>query len=82
VHLGDDGHRHSCEVVRPLIDPIRCARVAFNLHGLDESRGGLPAFDEVSDLCPRHRVTFNCRRVVDVIEPDLAKHLIRLDVAR
>jgi hypothetical protein len=60
------------KVVRVSIYPISSPCVSLDFHRLDECRGCLPTLDELDDLGARHRVTFDRRRVVDVVEPDFA----------
>ncbi|OLC67561.1 MAG: hypothetical protein AUH69_03535 [Actinobacteria bacterium 13_1_40CM_4_65_12] len=63
------------------VHPVRCPSVPFDFKALDEGRRRLVALDQFSDLCAGHRVTFDGRRVVDVVEPDLVEDFVRLDIA-
>jgi hypothetical protein len=61
------------------VDPVCRVGIAFNLQVLDQGCRRLAALDQVFDLGPRHSVALNGRRVVDIVDPDRAQDVVRLD---
>ena len=64
------------------VDPVRGARVSIHLDAFEKGGRRQPPDDQVLDLRPGHRVPFDGRRVVHVVEPDLLQDMVGLDGAR
>src|SRR5215470_4915636 len=79
VHLRDDADRNAIIVRRMPVDPVCRVGIAFNLQVLDQGCRRLAALDQVFDLDPRHSVALNSRGVVDIVDPDRAQDVVRLD---
>lgn len=79
VDLGNDSGRNSRVVRSVPIDPVGRSSIPLDIEGLDEICLNMPALHEVFHLGPSHRVALDRGRVMDVVDPDGPKDVVRLD---